>query len=95
MAEQKALALINGKVSEIPLGDTIRGASGGSSSLTEYYNTDPVGPIAGQTWVRADTLIPAGASLGLLLSLTQATTSYTYQLKYRTAENLTVGVSLA
>lgn len=37
MAEQKALALIDGKVSEIPLGDTIRGASGGASGYQKYY----------------------------------------------------------
>lgn len=28
MAEQKALALINGKISEVPASDTIRGAGG-------------------------------------------------------------------
>jgi hypothetical protein len=32
MAEQKALALIDGKVSEIPLGDTIRGTGAGSGA---------------------------------------------------------------
>ncbi len=40
MAEQKALALIDGKISEIPLGDTIRGASG-SSGYQKYF----IGPL--------------------------------------------------
>ena len=34
MAEQKALALINGIISEVPLGDTIRGSGGG---FQKYY----------------------------------------------------------
>lgn len=40
MAEQKALALIDGKISEIPLGDSIRGASG-SSGYQKYF----IGPL--------------------------------------------------
>jgi hypothetical protein len=34
MAEQVALALINGKISQIPASDTIRGAGSGSGSGT-------------------------------------------------------------
>ena len=41
MAEQKALALIDGKISEIPLGDTIRGASG----YQKYF----IGPLENYT----------------------------------------------
>ena len=47
MAEQKALALIDGKISEIPLGDTIRGAS----SYQKYF----IGPLETYT-------IPQGVS---------------------------------
>ena len=50
MAEQKALALIDGKISEIPLGDTIRGVSG-DSSYQKYF----VGPLENYT-------IPQGVS---------------------------------
>jgi hypothetical protein len=34
LAEQKALALINGKVSEIPLGDSIRGVGAGAENFS-------------------------------------------------------------
>ncbi len=37
MAEQKALALINGKISEIPLGDTIRGAGASGGGGFQKY----------------------------------------------------------
>jgi len=36
MAEQKALALIDGKISEIPLGDTIRGAGSSGGGFQKY-----------------------------------------------------------
>lgn len=49
--EQVALALIDGKISQIPATDTIRGAGVGSGGYQKYY----VGP--------ADTyLIPQGVS---------------------------------
>ena len=90
MAEQKALALINGVVSEIPATDTIRGAGGAIPELL----TDPVSPTAQSAWVRATMLTAPGQPLGLLLSLTRAIGTYSYELRYRTLEGTTVGVPL-
>ena len=39
MSERIALALIDGKISEIPLGDTIRGAGASADDFHSGYNT--------------------------------------------------------
>lgn len=93
MAEQKALALINGKISEVPAGDTIRGAS--ASGGIPQLAADPVAPIAESSWVRSTQVSTAGSPIGLLLSLTQAVNTYTYELRYRTQQGITVGVPLS
>jgi hypothetical protein len=90
MAERKALALINGKVSEVPAGDTIRGAGGAIPQLL----ADPLTPSPESAWVRANMTTQAGTPLGLLLGLTVANSTYTYELRYRTQEGITVGVPL-
>ena len=94
MAQQTALALINGVVSEIPATDTIRGAGGsGAATITELY-ADPVAPTAQQSWVLATQTTTAGSPLGLLLSLTSSVSNYTYALRYRTLEGTTIGTPL-
>ena len=92
MAQQTALALINGQISEIPSGDTVRGASG-STTIQELYSV-PVTPVAGSMWVQANAVLTAGSPMGLLLSLTNSNSTYTYSLKYRTNEGTTIGTPL-
>lgn len=93
MAQQTALALIGGKISQIPVGDTIRGASGGSGSIPEVVS-DPVSPATNESWVlRTDFF--GGSPIGLLLSLTTAAMPSTYKLSYKTISGAVVRVSLA
>jgi hypothetical protein len=90
MAERKALALIGGKVSEIPAGDTIRGAGGSIPQLS----SDPISPVDESAWVRASPVLTVGSPLGLLLAITQASSTFSYELRYRTLNGVTVGVPL-
>lgn len=90
MAEQKALALIDGKVSEVPVGDTIRGAGGSIPQLM----ADPLSPSPQSAWVRANMITAPGEPIGLLLALTKSIGTYTYELRYRTLEGTNVGVPL-
>lgn len=93
MAEQTALALIGGKISQIPVGDTIRGAGGGSSGIPELAN-DPVSPSTSEAWVlRTD--FYGGSPIGLLLSLTSVSMPSTYKLSYKTISGAIVRVALA
>ena len=93
MAVRKPLTLIDGVISELPAGDTVSGASGGAATISQL-TTDPVTPTAQSSWVLATQVAAVGSPLGLLLSLTQATNVYTYALRYRTLEGVTVGVPL-
>jgi hypothetical protein len=90
MAQRNALALINGVVSEIPATDTIRGAGGSIPQVS----TDPASPAAQDAWVRATMITSPGQPIGLLLSLTRALGTYTYEFRYRTQQGITVGVPL-
>lgn len=60
------------------------------------YNTDPVSPSAEEVWVRKSTVggIAPGQSIGLLLALTYASSTYLYELSYRTIEGTTKRVVL-
>lgn len=55
MAQQTALAIINGQISQIPSTDTIRGASGGSAVLGQVvvsfssFLSESVATVSGQT----------------------------------------------
>lgn len=91
MAERKALALIDGKISEIPAGDTIRGAGG---STLPQLSADPLSPTNESAWVGANPVLVVGSPIGLLLALTQATSTFSYELRYRTTNGITVGVPL-
>jgi hypothetical protein len=86
---RKPLTLISGKVSELPDGDSVEG--GGS---IPQLMADPIAPAAQSAWVRANPISTAGSPIGLLLALTQATSTFTYELRYRTLEGITVGVPL-
>jgi hypothetical protein len=57
-------------------------------------NADPATPAPESAWVRANMVTQAGSPIGLLLGLTQAASTYTYELRYRTQQNITVGVPL-
>jgi hypothetical protein len=92
MAQQTALALINGKISQIPVGDTIRGASGGSTSIPEL-TSDPLSPSTNYSWVLHQEYI-AGSPIGMLLSLTNSVGSNTYKLSYKTISGSIVRVAL-
>lgn len=92
MAQQTALALINGKISQIPAGDTIRGASGGASGIPELAN-DPVSPATNDAWVLHKQYV-IGSPIGLLLSLTNAASSSDYKLSYKTISGAVVRVAL-
>ena len=94
MAQQTALALINGQISEIPSTDTIRGAAGGSSSSITQLSADPASPTAQQAWVLATSTSTGGTPMGLLLSITKPSSVYSYALKYRTLEGTTVATPL-
>lgn len=91
MAERKALALIGGRISEVPATDTIRGA--GASGISQL-TSDPVTPTLEQTWVLATQVATVGSPMGLLLSLTNAQNRFTYQLRFRTLEGTTIGTPL-
>ena len=95
MAQQTALALINGLVAEIPATDTIRGAGGGGTAAISELYADPTTPAAQSAWVLATQVATVGSPVGLLLTLTQASTSYSYALKYRTLEGTTISTPLA
>lgn len=84
MAQQNALALINGRVSE---------TSTGGGSIPQV-SVDPVSPTAESSWIRATAITQPGSPIGLLLGLTQAVSNYTYEFRYRTQQGITVGVLL-
>jgi len=79
MAERVALALIDGKISEIPSTDTIRGTSVGTAVIPEYM-TDPVSPADESAWVLCSGN-PPGQPIGLLLGLTSAGCRYFFSYK--------------
>jgi hypothetical protein len=93
MAERVALALIGGVVSEIPAGDTIRGAGSSGTSIPQLAS-DPPSPAVESAWVRETMTSQAGSPIGLLLGITNAVSTYTYELRYRTQQGTTVGVPL-
>lgn len=67
-----------------------------SLSLTEYNNSDKPSPSAGDVWVKHTTSTVAGSPVGLLLSLTNATSgTEKYELSYRTSAGTTKRVELA
>ena len=55
---------------------------------------DPATPAPQIAWVLALQTAASGSPLGLLLSLTVSTSTYSYSLKYRTLEGTTVSVPL-
>lgn len=68
---------------------------GSGASITEYANSDKPNLNAGDTWVKHTTGSSAGSPIGLLLSLTSATsTTEKYELSYRTSANTTIRVQL-
>jgi len=83
----KPLVLDNGKISQLPAGDSISGATG-TANLPEY-TSDPVSPSSGDTWVLKTT---AGAPIGLLLALTTAGSSY--KLSFKTISGAVVRTNL-
>ena len=93
MAERKPLVLKDGKISELPVGDTVAGASSGSVSIPQL-TSDPVAPTAQSSWVLATPKSQAGSPIGLLLAITSPVTTYTYALRFRTLEGTTVGTPL-
>lgn len=93
MATRKPLTLIDGLISELPTGDTISGASGGAATISQL-TTDPVSPTAESSWVLRTQTAMVGSPMGLLLAITNAANTYTYQLRYRTLEGITVGTNL-
>lgn len=58
------------------------------------YTSDPVSPVAGDTWVLRSTPEPGGGAIGLLLALTYAGEGLEYELSYFTTENTIVRVDL-
>ena len=65
-----------------------------TASIPEL-TSDPVAPDPEEAWVLYSGTIPAGTPMGLLLSLTYATSvTGTYQFSYRTLEGTTKRVSL-
>ena len=69
--------------------------SGGTSSLTEYLNSDKPSPSAGDVWVKHTTAAGGGEPIGLLLALTQAGSgTEMYELSYRTSAGTTKRVEL-
>jgi len=70
----KPLVLNNGKISQLPAGDSI---SSGVATINEY-TTDPSSPSAGDTWVLKT---GAGSPIGLLLALTNNNISYSLSFK--------------
>ena len=56
--------------------------------------SDPISPSAQSAWVRSTTITAAGEPLGVLLAITKAVGTYSYELRYRTLENITIGVAL-
>ena len=69
-------------------------SGGGGGTLPEYY-TDPVSPAAGDTWILATIATAGGSPMGMLLSITYAANTYTYQLSYRTTEGTTIRTTLS
>ena len=68
--------------------------SSGSATITELYS-DPVSPTPQQAWVLATPLSSPGSPIGLLLSLTYAVNTFSYQLSYRTLEGTTIRTVLS
>lgn len=80
--------------------DQDTGASGAVANQIQQLDADPASPSQEEAWVLKTTTggNSAGNPIGLLLSLTYSADtggSDTYQLKYRTKEDTTVGVSLS
>jgi hypothetical protein len=69
-------------------------SSSGGSTLPEVY-TDPVSPAAGDTWILATQVSYTGQPIGMLLGITYAADTYTYQLSYRTTEGTTIRTTLS
>ena len=58
------------------------------------YSTDPTSPAAESAWVLATGVGGTGTPVGLLLAITvEVFASYTYALKYRTAQGTTLILS--
>jgi hypothetical protein len=72
-------------------------ASGGTTltnvTIPELY-TDPIAPTAGSAWVLATDIGAIGTPIGLLLSLTHAVSTFSYQFSYRTNEGTTIRTGL-
>ena len=68
----------------------LKPSSGGSPTIQEL-TSDPVSPIAGETWVLRQSV---GTPIGLLLSLTTDTGLTTYKLSYKTISGAIVRTSL-
>lgn len=90
MALVKPLVLDDGRIRQTRSGDVLPG----SGSSIPQLNSDPSSPSPGNSWVRATQISMAGSPVGLLLGITQAVNTYTYELRYRTLEGITVGVQL-
>lgn len=56
---------------------------------------DPVTPRPQTAWVVSTVVLTGGSPMGLLLALTNANTTYSYKLKYRTLENTTIAVTMS
>lgn len=66
-----------------------------SSGLIPELSNDPVSPVAGRQWVLAGGYSVIGAPIGMLLTLTVATSvPTTFQLSYKTASGRIVRTNL-